>query len=70
MIVVYYEFDCCSECYNRAEKLRLKQETFLASRHIKKESVNVETDQIKEEESSGSDEADLSDLLNWRFKSS
>jgi zinc finger protein 830 len=51
-------------CYERAEKLRIKQEKI--AKCIVKSEVPPN---IKEESNSSDDEADLEDLLDWRFKS-
>ena len=72
----------CSECFNRAEHLRLKQEQLTAKRNkvlMKKEPANDlaaeqeemkvdHTVTIKVESESDDDEIDIDELLDWRSK--
>ena len=65
-----------SHWYQRAESLRLKQEIKATSKNIKTEDEdeeikpNANNSEIVKDENSDNDDTDLSDLFNWRFKSS
>lgn len=66
--------------------MRLRQESLFAVKHIKKETISDSADREQDitdnsivikkerdyddENGDGEDDADLNDLLNWRFKSS